>query len=212
MACVGGQAGRRAMADTAGRPTVLIIEDQRALRRLYQAVLASAGYEVLEADDGEEGWRLIEERRPELVLLDLFLPKLNGYELLERIRSDERVRETAIIVLSSAGSPQDIQRGLELGADDYTVKGVYQPKQILTKIRTALAARRVKQDTASYRLSVMEGRLDAAKLQHDIGLTKLFRCPECDEPLALELVPDPARPEGHWFAAHFVCAKCNRAF
>ncbi len=196
----------------AGKLTVLTIEDQQALRNMYRAILTSAGYEVLEADDGEAGWRLAKEGRPDLVLLDLRLPKLSGYEVLERIRADETTRDIPVVIFSAAGTPKDIQKGLELGADDYAVKGLYAPKQLLVKIRSALAARRTRQSTASYRLSVMEGRADAAKLEQDIGLTKLFRCSQCEDSLALELIPDHTRTPGHWFAAHFVCPKCGRSF
>ncbi len=198
--------------DAAGKLTVLVVEDNRDLRLMYRAILTNAGYEVLEADDGEVGWHLARERRPDLVLLDIRLPKLNGYEVLERIRAEETIRDVPVIVFSAAGSPQDIQKGLELGADDYAVKGLYAPKQLLTKIRSVLAARRTRQSTAPYRLAVMEGRADAAKLEQDIGLTKLFRCPQCEGPLALELIPDCTRTPGHWFASHFVCPKCGRAF
>lgn len=200
------------VSDPVGKSTVLIIEDEQTLRRMYRAVLANEGYEVLEADDGEAGWQLVREKRPGLVILDVRLPKLSGYEVLERIRTDESTREIAVIIFSSAGSPKDIEKGLELGADDYAVKGLYQPKQLLAKIRSALASRQLRQNVGSYKLSVMEGRADAAKLQQDIGLTKLFRCPQCEEPLALELIPDHTRPLGHWFAAHFMCPKCSRSF
>lgn len=198
--------------DATGKLTVLTIEDQQALRSMYRAILTSAGYEVLEAEDGEAGWQLAREGRPDLVLLDLRLPKLSGYEVLERIRADETTRDIPVVIFSAAGTPKDIQKGLELGADDYAVKGLYAPKQLLVKIRSVLAARQTRQSAPSYRLSVTEGRGDAAKLEQDMGLTKLFRCPQCEDPLALELIPDPTRTPGHWFVAHFVSPKCGRSF
>ncbi len=72
--------------------------------------------------------------------------------------------------------------------------------------------RESRQGIQPYRLSVVDGRADAARLQHDIGLTHLFRCPQCQEPLVLELIPDHTRPLGHWFAARFLCQKCGRFF
>jgi len=192
--------------------TILIIEDEPLFRLVYQDVLANNGYKVLVAEDGESGWRLVKSEKPRLTLLDLNLPKLPGLEVLRHIRFDEATKDIPVIILTVLGEQEDIRLGLDLGADDYLVKGFYSPREILTKIDTVLAVSDIKKSAGSYKLSVEEGRGDAAKLQQDIGLTKLFHCPHCKQEMSLELIPDDTRTDGHWFLSHFVCPRCKRSF
>lgn len=81
--------------------TILLVEDQPGFRRIYHDVLANEGYEVLEAQDGEEGWNMAKERKPHLILLDLGLPKIDGYEVLKRIRADAGTRNIPVIIFPS---------------------------------------------------------------------------------------------------------------
>jgi DNA-binding response OmpR family regulator len=196
----------------ANKGTILIIEDESLFRLVYQDVLASNGYKVLVAEDGESGWRLVKSEKPSLTLLDLNLPKLHGLEVLRRIRFDETTKDLPVIILSVWGEQEDIRKGLDIGADDYLVKGFYSPREICTKIDTVLAVADITISAGSYKLSVKEGRADAAKLQKDIGLTKLFHCPHCKQEMSLELIPDDTRTDGHWFLSHFVCLNCKRSF
>jgi len=194
------------------KATILIIEDEPLFRHVYQDVLTNNGYKVLVAEDGESGWRLVKSEKPSLTLLDLNLPKLHGLEVLRNIRADVTTKDIPVIVLTVLGEQEDIRKGLDLGADDYLVKGFYSPREILTKISTLLAVADIKKNISSYKLSVKEGRADAAKLQQDIGLTKLFHCPHCKQEMSLELIPDYTRTDGHWFVSHFVCLNCKRSF
>jgi len=196
----------------ANKGTILIIEDEPLFRRVYQDVLTNNSYKVLVAEDGESGWRLAKSEKPSLTLLDLNLPKLHGLEVLRNIRADVTTKDIPVIVLTVLGEQEDIRKGLDLGADDYLVKGFYSPREILTKISTLLAVADIKKSISSYKLSVKEGRADAAKLQQDIGLTKLFHCPHCKQEMSLELIPDYTRTDGHWFVSHFVCLNCKRSF
>ena len=192
--------------------TILIIEDEDSFRIIYGDIIRNDGYEVLEAVDGERGLELVKKKKPNLVLLDLALPKLHGLEVLKKIRSDKTIKDTPVLILSVLGEREDIQKGLELGANDYTVKGFYSPREILSKIHSLLTKTDIEKNIQSYKIEVKEGRGDAAKLQQDIGLTKLFNCPHCSAIMNLELVPDYTRTDGHWFSAHFVCDKCGRSF
>lgn len=119
--------------------TILLVEDQAGFRRVYRDVLESEGYEVLEARDGEEGLAMVKDRKPHLVLLDLGLPKIDGFEVLKRMRADTETAKMPVIIFSVLGDPQDVKRGLEMGADDYTVKGFYTPRQVLGKIKNLMA-------------------------------------------------------------------------
>jgi len=196
----------------ATKGTILIVEDEPMFRRVYKDVLANDGYKVLVAEDGEGGWQMAKSEKPSLILLDLNLPKLHGLEVLGNIRADGTIKDIPVIVLTVLGQQKDIQRGLDLGANDYLVKGFYSPREVSKKIGTVLAQADFKKNIVSYRLSVKQGRADAVKLQQDIGLTTSFCCPHCQQEVPLELIPDYTRTDGHWFVSHFVCPKCQRSF
>ncbi len=192
--------------------TILIVEDQHGFRRIYHDVLSSEGYEVLEAEDGEEGWQTVKNQKPSLVLLDLGLPKIDGFEVLKRIRADNETKNIPVIIFSVLGEQKDVKKGLEMGANDYTVKGFYTPRQILSKIKSLLTQVDVKKSVNSYKLKITESGEDAPKLQNEIGLVDGYQCSQCKTAMSLELFPDYVRNEGHWFTAHFVCPNCGKGF
>ncbi len=114
--------------------TILIVEDQKGFRRIYQDFLEHEGYEVFTAEDGEIGWNLSKEKIPQLILLDLGLPKLNGFEVLQNLKKDAATKEIPVIIFSVVGEQKDIDKAMGMGADDYTVKGFNTPRQVLEKI------------------------------------------------------------------------------
>jgi DNA-binding response OmpR family regulator len=192
--------------------TILIVEDQQGFRRIYHDVLESDGYQVLEAADGEAGWQAAKEKKPNLILLDLGLPKIDGFEVLKRIRADAETKSIPVIIFSVLGEQKDINRGLELGANDYTVKGFYTPRQILSKIKSLITQVDQKPMAQSYKIRLDESADDAVRLQEEIGLTNGYRCSQCQTGMVLELFPDFMRGEGHWFTTHLICPKCGRTF
>jgi DNA-binding response OmpR family regulator len=121
------------MMASAGRPTVLVIDDDERLRALCQAALED-DYQVVLAEDGERGLRLFYERQPDLVLLDVTMPGLDGYEVCRRIRE---VATTPIIMLTAHGEAPQVALGLDAGADDYVTKP-FRPVEMLARIRAAL--------------------------------------------------------------------------
>lgn len=191
---------------------ILIVEDQAGFRKVYSDVLQDNGYNVLTADDGEKGLDIAKQEKPDLVLLDMVLPKLQGMDVLKGIRANTDTKDTPVIILSVLGDKQHIQEALEAGANDYTVKGFYTPREILNKIKALLTESSAHRSIAKYRLSIDDSHGDALKLQQDIGLTKMFQCPQCNIKMALELIPDYSRTDGHWFSAHFICPECKREF
>ena len=192
--------------------TILIVEDQQGFRRIYHDVLANDGYEVLEAQDGEEGWDMVKSHKPHLVLLDLGLPKMDGFEVLKRIREDADTKNIPVIIFSVLGEQKDVKKGLEMGSNAYTVKGFYTPRQILSKIKSLMTQVDTKKISNSYKLKILDQREDAPKLQSEIGLLNGNLCPHCNTEMVLELFPHYVRNEGHWFTAHFMCSKCGKAF
>ena len=117
---------------------ILIVEDDKFLRELIAKKLSEEGFIVEEASDGEEGIRKIKEGRPDLILLDLILPSIDGFEVLEKIKEDLETKPIPVIVLSNLGQKEDIERGLKLGAFDYLVKAHFTPGEVIEKVRNAL--------------------------------------------------------------------------
>ena len=118
--------------------TILIIEDDKFLRELITQKLIKEGYEVSEAVDGEEGMKKVKEEKPDLVLLDLILPGIDGFEVLSKMREDPALASIPVIILSNLGQKEDVERGLKLGAIDYLIKAHFTPGEIIEKIKAAL--------------------------------------------------------------------------
>ena len=117
---------------------ILIIEDDKFLRELIVKKLVKEGYEISEAVDGEEGIKKVKEEKPDLVLLDLILPGIDGFEVLAQMKEDRNVTKIPAIILSNLGQKEDIEKGLKLGAVDYLVKAHFTPGEIIEKIKKIL--------------------------------------------------------------------------
>lgn len=136
---------RSAGRPVASRPYALIVEDEPAVVELLRYNLTKEGYEVAAATDGEEALLLIEERQPDIVLLDWMLPKLAGIEVARRLRSRAQTRNLPIIMLTARAEETDRIRGLDIGADDYLTKPFSMSeltariRAVMRRIRPALA-------------------------------------------------------------------------
>jgi DNA-binding NarL/FixJ family response regulator len=118
--------------------TLLLIEDHTPLRENLRDILTLEGFRVLEAADGSSGVALAREHRPDLVLCDIMLPGMDGYEVLLHLRRESTTRALPFIFLTAKGTPPDIREGMNLGADDYLPKPVARD-DLLNAIRTRLA-------------------------------------------------------------------------
>ncbi|HIC92609.1 MAG TPA: response regulator [Syntrophaceae bacterium] len=117
---------------------ILIVEDDKFLRELIVRKLKKEGYEIFEVVDGEEGLKKIKELKPDLVLLDLILPTIDGFEVLSKKKDDPEIKKIPVIILSNLGQKEDIEKGLRLGAVDYLVKASFTPQEIVQKIKNLL--------------------------------------------------------------------------
>jgi two-component system, OmpR family, alkaline phosphatase synthesis response regulator PhoP len=117
---------------------ILFIEDESALQETFGDLLTGEGYEVIRALDGQSGLRLAKSEKPNLILLDLILPKMNGFEVLEGIKKDDEAKDIPVIILTNLESAGDVQKAIEFGAKDYLVKANYKMKEVLEKIKSAL--------------------------------------------------------------------------
>ena len=118
--------------------TILIIEDDKFLRELISKKIGDEGYHIVQAKDGEEGVIKTKNVSPDLILLDLILPGIDGFEVLARIKKDSAVSSIPVIILSNLGQKEEIEKGIKLGATDYLIKAHFTPGEIVEKIKEIL--------------------------------------------------------------------------
>lgn len=117
---------------------ILFIEDEAALQKTFSDILQRAGYKIISALNGEIGLRLAKTEKPDLILLDLILPKLSGFEVLEELKKDPQTKDIPVIILTNLEGVGDVDKVLELGATTYLVKAQYTLEEVLEKIKKTL--------------------------------------------------------------------------
>ena len=125
---------------TDGKPMILVADDEEDVRELVSYRLSRSGYEVIDAVDGEEAFRLASERVPDLMVLDVMMPRLDGYELTRRVRAEESLRSVPVILLTARSQESDVGRGFDVGADDY-LKKPFNPDELVARVRAVLGRR-----------------------------------------------------------------------
>src|SRR5688572_12699410 len=130
------------MPDSTAQKTVLLVEDDRFLRRAAEATLRQSGFTVVTAADGEEALRQAGAARPDIVLLDLIMPKLQGFEVLRRLKDDPATATIPVIVLSNLGQENDVKQAMELGATAYFIKSNLSLQELVEQVRGTLGGRR----------------------------------------------------------------------
>jgi DNA-binding response OmpR family regulator len=115
---------------------ILFIEDERALQKTLGDYLKSEGYKVISAFDGESALKLAFSEEPDLILLDLVIPKITGFEVLEKLKNDQKTKSIPVIVLTNLEQPGDVDRALALGATTYLVKANYSLQEVVEKIKS----------------------------------------------------------------------------
>ncbi len=130
--------------------TILVIEDETDVSDLIRYHLKKAKYRVLDAADGLQGFTVATEERPDAIILDVMLPKLNGFEVAKKLRADARTESIPLLILSAKGESESRIKGLELGADDYLPKP-FSPRELVLRIQALLRRKRPEeaQETAS---------------------------------------------------------------
>jgi len=128
------------MTDADSTPTILVADDEEDLRELVTYRLSRSGYQVIGAGDGQEALELATERTPDLMVLDVMMPKLDGYELTRRVRAEAALQSIPVILLTARSQESDIDRGFEVGADDY-LKKPFNPDELVARVRAVLGRR-----------------------------------------------------------------------
>lgn len=119
-------------------PKVLLIEDDTFLLGMYVTKLQLEHFETVVATDGELGLQLAKREVPDLILLDILLPKMDGFLVLEELKRDPATRGIPVILLTNLGQKRDLDRGVALGANDYLVKAHYMPSEVIDKIKQVI--------------------------------------------------------------------------
>lgn len=117
---------------------ILLIEDEELIITLLQKKLEKEGYRVFVARDGVEGMEKIRKESPDIVLLDIVMPRMGGLEVLEEIRKDKKLRTTPVIVISNSGQPVELDRAKKLGARDWLIKTEFDPKEVIAKVKNQI--------------------------------------------------------------------------
>jgi len=113
---------------------ILIIEDEKVLLELLASRMKKEGYNVEVAHDGEDGMKKIRDYRPDLILLDIVMPKKDGLEVMEELAADSELKKIPVIIVSNSGQPVEIEHIKKLGAKDWLVKTEFDPKEVVDKV------------------------------------------------------------------------------
>ena len=117
---------------------ILLIEDDPFLLSMYSTKFGLENFSVISADDGEKGWQTADEVRPDIILLDILMPKMNGFEVLEKLKANKKTKNIPVILLTNLNQKDEIERGMTLGADDYLIKAHFMPSEVVEKIKKVL--------------------------------------------------------------------------
>ena len=117
---------------------VLVIEDDTFLSNIYKTKFEMEGFKVSTSDNGEAGLADIKKKMPDIVLLDILLPKMDGFSVLEKAKADAAIKDIPVILLTNLGQKDDVDKGLKLGAVDYLIKAHFKPGETVEKVRKAL--------------------------------------------------------------------------
>ena len=117
---------------------IFIIEDDQMISSMYKTKLEAEGFAVQVIENGFEGLKAIQQEAPDLVLLDIMLPQLDGFSVLRQLRSDPKTKNIPVIIITNLGTEEDISKGKKAGATDYLVKANFTPAQVAEKVKKYL--------------------------------------------------------------------------
>lgn len=117
---------------------ILVVEDDSFLSEMYLTKLSESGFDVEAAYDGKEALAKIKEFKPDLVLLDIVLPRLDGFEVLRMIKKEDSSKNIPVIILTNLGQKEEVEKGLKLGASGYIIKAHFTPTEVVAKVKKAL--------------------------------------------------------------------------
>ncbi len=117
---------------------ILLVEDDKMLADMYITKFSKEGLQVIRAEDGAKGLEIAKQEKPDLILLDIIMPKLDGFAVLRELKKENDMANTHILLLTNLGQSEDVEKGRQLGADDYFIKANHTPAEIVEKVKYIL--------------------------------------------------------------------------
>lgn len=117
---------------------ILIVEDDNFLVEMYTTKFELEGFQVVSAEDGEKGLATAKAESPDIILLDILMPKMDGFTTLEELKKDESTKDIPVILLTNLGQKEDVKKGFEIGAAGYLIKAHFMPSEVVAKIKKIL--------------------------------------------------------------------------
>ncbi|PIP26861.1 MAG: response regulator [Candidatus Moranbacteria bacterium CG_4_9_14_3_um_filter_40_7] len=117
------------------KPKIMVVEDDSFVMDIYQTKLSQEGYEVIQAENGVEAFKKLETKIPDLILLDIIMPYMDGLQMLKKIKLEEKLKNIPVILLTNLSQKENIDEGLGLGAEGYLIKSHFTPSEVLEKIK-----------------------------------------------------------------------------
>jgi DNA-binding response OmpR family regulator len=189
------------------RNKILLVEDSKTIQQMYRNKLTFEQFQVFTADNGMEAIKILSQEKPDIILLDLMMPVMDGYKVLQVVKTDPKLSDIPVLVFSAKGQPEEVEKALNLGAAGYIVKATTKPNEVVEQIRKVLSQKPKVQELTRYLVEIRENAYDVKKLSSDFNLNDL-RCQKCQAPLLLELIPDFSH-ETPWFTGRFLCPRCR---
>lgn len=124
--------------DSTTSKKILIIDDDPFILDMYALKFREEGFQVESAKDGKEGLKKIKEYSPEIILLDIVMPVMDGFDVIHQLKKDNIAPATKVVLLSNLGQKDDVERGMRLGANDYIIKAHFTPSEVVNKIKTLM--------------------------------------------------------------------------
>lgn len=121
-----------------GKKKVLLVEDDKMILDMYTLKFTQEGYEVTQAENGKDGLELAKKINPDIVLLDIILPQMDGFTVLKSLKADPKLKDIPVVLLTNLGQDGDVKKGIELGAVDYLIKANFTPSQVVDKVKSVL--------------------------------------------------------------------------
>lgn len=119
---------------------ILLVEDDKDLIEMYETKFKMEGFEIHKAVNGAEALELVQSVKPDIVMLDIVMPEVDGFQVLRSLKADPASKDLPVILLTNLGQEGDIQKGIDLGATDYLIKANFTPNEVVEKVRKALGS------------------------------------------------------------------------
>ena len=146
---------------------ILIIEDEETLLAMYRARFEKSGYEVFAVSNGRPGIEIAQREKPDLILLDILMPNQDGYEVIQILKKDPKTKKIPVLVFSNLAQPEEIEKGLKLGADDYVIKTDLTPTELLNKVERMIERAQNPLEKLKKRVLIIEHEKKSAKLYQE---------------------------------------------